>query len=172
MRKFILSLTIVLISLIILILFLGLKTKKIYDTKDNIGKPISKLELKILNENNNFNTADLRKNNFTLINFWASWCAPCKKEHKHLISLKKKNIKILGINFKDKTSNANEFLKKLGNPYYLIASDQEGKTSVSFGVYGIPETILVNKDLIIVKKYIGPLDKNDVNKILEIVNKK
>ena len=172
MRKIILSLTIVLISLIILILFLGLKTKKIYDTKDIIGKPISKLELKILNENNNFNTADLRKNNFTLINFWASWCAPCKKEHKHLISLKKKNIKILGINFKDKTSNANEFIKKLGNPYYLIASDQEGKTSVSFGVYGIPETILVNKDLIIVKKYIGPLDKNDVNKILEIVNKK
>ena len=172
MRKIILSLTIVLISLIILILFLGLKTKKIYDTKDIIGKPISKLELKILNENNNFNTADLRKNNFTLINFWASWCAPCKKEHKHLISLKKKNIKILGINFKDKTSNANEFLKKLGNPYYLIASDQEGKTSVSFGVYGIPETILVNKDLIIVKKYIGHLDKNDVNKILEIVNKK
>jgi len=172
MRKIILSLTIVLISLIILILFLGLKTKKIYDTKDIIGKPISKLELKILNENNNFNTADLRKNNFTLINFWASWCAPCKKEHKHLISLKKKNIKILGINFKDKTSNANEFLKKLGNPYYLIASDQEGKTSVSFGVYGIPETILINKDLIIVKKYIGPLDKNDVNKILEIVNKK
>ena len=172
MRKIILSLTIVLISLKILILFLGLKTKKIYDTKDIIGKPISKLELKILNENNNFNTADLRKNNFTLINFWASWCAPCKKEHKHLISLKKKNIKILGINFKDKTSNANEFLKKLGNPYYLIASDQEGKTSVSFGVYGIPETILVNKDLIIVKKYIGPLDKNDVNKILEIVNKK
>ena len=172
MRKIILSLTIVLISLIILILFLGLKTKKIYDTKDIIGKPISKLELKILNENNNFNTADLRKNNFTLINFWASWCAPCKKEHKHLISLKKKNIKILGINFKDKTSNANEFLKKLGNPYYLIASDQEGKTSVSFGVYGIPETILVNKDLIIVKKYIGPLDKNDFYKILEIVNKK
>jgi len=172
MRKIILSLTIVLISLIILILFLGLKTKKIYDTKDIIGKPISKLELKILNENNNFNTADLRKNNFTLINFWASWCAPCKKEHKHLISLKKKNIKILGINFKDKTSNANEFIKKLGNPYYLIASDQEGKTSVSFGVYGIPETILVNKDLIIVKKYIGPLDENDVNKILEIVNKK
>lgn len=172
MRKIILLLTIVLISLIIVILFLGLKTKKIYDTKDIIGKPISKLELKILNENNNFNTADLRKNNFTLINFWASWCAPCKKEHKHLISLKKKNIKILGINFKDKTSNANEFLKKLGNPYYLIASDQEGKTSVSFGVYGIPETILVNKDLIIVKKYIGPLDENDVNKILEIVNKK
>ena len=172
MRKIILSLTIVLISLIILILFLGLKTKKIYDTKDIIGKPISKLELKILNENNNFNTADLRKNNFTLINFWASWCAPCKKEHKHLISLKKKNIKILGINFKDKTSNANEFLKKLGNPYYLIASDQEGKTSVSFGVYGIPETILVNKDLIIVKKYIGPLDENDIDEILEIVDKK
>ena len=172
MRKIILSLTIVLISLIILILFLGLKTKKIYDTKDILGKPISELELKVLNENNNFNTADLKKNNFTLINFWASWCAPCKKEHKHLISLKKKNIKILGINFKDNTSNANDFIKRLGNPYYLIASDNEGKTSVSFGVYGIPETILINKDLIILKKYIGPLNQNDVNEILELVKKK
>ncbi len=78
---------------------------------------------------------NLKKNNFTLINFWASWCAPCKKEHKHLISLKKKNIKILGINFKDNTSNANDFIKRLGNPYYLIASDNEGKTSVIFLVF-------------------------------------
>ena len=172
MKKIVLSLVLVLILFVIVIFSLGLKTKKIYDTKDIVGKPISEVNIKIFNQDKTFNTSELRKNNFTLINFWASWCAPCKKEHKHLISLKKKNIKILGINFKDKTSNANEFLKKLGNPYYLIASDQEGKTSVSFGVYGIPETILVNKDLIIVKKYIGPLDKNDVNKILEIVNKK
>ena len=173
MRKVIFSLSLVLVLFIIVIFSLGLKTKKIYDTKDLIGKKISILDLKLLNYDKTFNTADLKKNNFTLINFWASWCAPCRKEHKHLISLSKtKNLKIFGINFKDEKSKANKFLKDLGNPFYLIASDTNGKTSVSFGIYGIPETILVNKDLVIIKKYIGPIDEKDVKKIQKIVNKK
>ena len=88
------------------------------------------------------------------------------------MSLNKKNIKILGVNFKDKKSSADYFLKKLGNPYYLVTSDQDGKSSVFFGVYGIPETILIDKDLKIIKKYIGPIDNNDVKKILKIVGAK
>ena len=173
MQKKIIKIFIITVLVFIIgVFYVSLNTNSNYDTKDLIGQKLTNFQLSHINNQNLFTEKELKKNNFTLINFWASWCAPCKKEHKHLISLKKKNIKILGINFKDKTSNANEFIKKLGNPYYLIASDQEGKTSVSFGVYGIPETILVNKDLIIVKKYIGPLDENDVNKILEIVNKK
>ncbi len=171
MKKIIFSLVIVLSLFIIVIFSLGLKTKKIYDTKNLIGKPISEIDLKVLNENRIFNTAELKKNDFTLINFWASWCAPCKKEHKFLLSLKNNNLKILGINFKDKKSNANEFVNKLGNPFYLIISDTEGKSSVSFGVYGIPETILVDKNLNILKKYIGPIDDNDVKQILETVRK-
>ncbi len=172
MKKIILSLVIVLALFVIIIFSLGLKTKQIYDTQDIVGKPIPEVNIKIFNQDKKFNTAELKKNNFTLINFWASWCAPCKKEHKHLIALNKKNIKILGINFKDKKSNANYFLKKLGNPYYLIASDIDGKSSVSFGVYGIPETILIDKNLKIIKKYIGPIDDNDVQKILKIVGVK
>ncbi len=81
-------------------------------------------------------------------------------------------MKILGINFKDEKFKANKFLKDLGNPFYIIASDTKGKTSISFGVYGIPETILINKDLIILKKYIGPINEKDVKKILKLVNKK
>ena len=172
MKKIVLSLVLVLILFVIVIFSLGLKTKKIYDTKDIVGKPISEVNIKIFNQDKTFNTSELRKNNFTLINFWASLCAPCKKEHKHLMSLNKKNIKILGVNFKDKKSSADYFLKKLGNPYYLVTSDQDGKSSVFFGVYGIPETILIDKDLKIIKKYIGPIDNNDVKKILKIVGAK
>ena len=75
------------------------------------------------------------------------------------------------INKKIKKPKINEFVNKLGNPFYLIISDTEGKSSVSFGVYGIPETILVDKNLNILKKYIGPIDDNDVKQILETVRK-
>tara|TARA_Y100000590_G_C15616636_1_gene976014 strand:- start:396 stop:917 length:522 start_codon:yes stop_codon:yes gene_type:complete len=161
------------IFFVIIIFALGLKTKKIYDTRDLVGNPISEFNLQLLNEDKTINTENLKKNNFTLINFWASWCAPCRKEHRHLITLSKnENLKILGINFKDEKFKANKFLKDLGNPFYIIASDTKGKTSISFGVYGIPETILINKDLIILKKYIGPINEKDVKKILKLVNKK
>ena len=156
------------VTIILYIFFVSLNSKKVYDTSELIGKPISKIDLNLLNKNRKFNTEDFSKNNFTLINFFSSWCGPCRKEHKFLMQLSKnKDMKIFGINFKDKKSNANEFLNKLGNPYYLIAADSTGKKSISFGVYGIPETILINKDLIIVKKYIGPIDQNDVKEILK-----
>ncbi len=172
MKKIVFSLVIVLTLFVVVIFSLGLKTKKIYDTKDLIGKTVSKIDLKVLNEDRFFNISELKNNDFTLINFWASWCTPCRKEHKHLITLNDQNIKILGVNFKDKKSNANEFINKLGNPFFLIVSDKDGKSSVSFGVYGIPETILVDKNLEILKKYIGPIDSNDVEQIIKIVQKR
>ena len=113
----------------------------------------------------------LKKNNFTLINFWASWCAPCRVEHPVLIKLsKEKNLKILGINFKDKKANASKFLETLGNPYDFLAKDELGKQSVIFGIYGIPESILINKDFTIIRKYIGPLNNKDFNEIKGIIN--
>ena len=172
MKKTTLGITVIAVSFIILVFYYGLNTEKIYDTEDLVGKPIPKIDLKLLNESKNFNTEELSKNNFTLINFFASWCGPCRKEHKHLINLSKnKNIKIFGINLKDEKSQANKFLNKLGNPYYLIASDHDGKKAVHFGVFGIPETILIDNDLNIIKKYIGPIDDLDVKKILKLVGK-
>mgnify|MGYP001340348605 FL=1 len=77
---------------------------------------------------------------------------------------------LLGVNFKDKKKQAEFFLKDLGNPYDFLTKDEQGKNSVKFGIYGIPESILINKDLTILKKFVGPLSTNDLNLIKNIVN--
>ena len=83
-----------------------------------------------------------------------------------------KNLKLIGINFKDKKKNANNFLKKMGNPYDISLSDVNGTKSIIFGVFGVPESILINREQIIVKKFIGPLDNKDYKNILKLVNEK
>ena len=153
-------------------LFFSLENEKIYNTENIIGKKINEVELNLFNNSGIFNTKEISKYNYALLNFWASWCGPCRIEHKYLLKLSKiKNLKIIGINFKDDKINAKKFLNELGNPFFVLTTDVEGKKSVNFGVYGIPETFLVNKDLIILKKYIGPLDQKDVNEIKKIINK-
>ena len=84
------------------------------------------------------------------------------------MELSKKKIKIFGVNFKDKKTNALKFLKELGNPYDFLAKDSKGKLSVSFGIYGIPESILINNKSIILKKFIGPITKQDLINLKEI----
>lgn len=153
------------------IFYLSLNKDFNYDTKKLVGKELNTITLENFIGKNSISTNDLKKNDYTLINFWASWCSPCRIEHPVLMKLgKEKNLKLLGINFKDKENLANVFLKELGNPYDFIAKDYLGKQSVNFGVYGIPESILINKKLIILKKYIGPLNDNDYNEIKEIIN--
>jgi len=89
-----------------------------------------------------------------------------------LLSIKQKyDLKILGINFKDKKSYAKDFLKEFGNPYYKIASDQDGRTSVIFGIFGIPESILIDQNLFVIKKFVGPLNEQDLTEIENIIKK-
>ena len=153
-------------------LFLSLNNKKLYNTEDIVGKKLTNIELEFFNKSGKFNTQNISNNEFTLINFWASWCGPCRKEHKYLMKLNEnKNLKIIGVNFKDNKDNARKFLKELGNPFFILTKDTNGKKSIEFGVYGIPETILVNKDLTILKKYIGPIDLKDLKENKKIINK-
>ena len=164
----------IIISLIFLfvigIFYLSLTRDTNYNTSSLINKEAPEFKVISFDENNFYTRDDIKKNNFTLINFWASWCAPCKIEHPVLMKLSQtKNLIIFGINFKDKETQARTFLRELGDPYDLLAKDKTGKQSVRFGVYGIPESILINRDLTIIQKFVGPLSFDDYNNILKII---
>ena len=161
----------IIIIFIVGIFFMGLNKDINYSTNFLTGKKISNVSLEYLDGNKFYNEDDLKKNNYTLINFWASWCSPCRQEHPLLVQLsKEKNLKLLGVNFKDKKKQAETFLNDLGNPYNFLTKDELGKSSVKFGIYGIPESILINKDLMILKKFVGPLSTEDYDSIVKIIN--
>ena len=168
----IIKITIIFLLIFILgIFFLSLIKNSNYNTESLVGNKLGEIELVSFEDDSIFTNEDFKKNSFTLINFWASWCAPCRIEHPQLMELSKENnIKILGVNFKDKKNNAFKFLKDLGNPYKYLTRDSNGKQSVNFGIYGIPESILIDDKLTIIKKFVGPLTKQDLNNIKEIIN--
>ena len=171
MQKVIKFLITLIFLFVIVVFYFSLNKDPSYQTNSLVGKKLVELNLESFDGDYNLSTKDFKKNNFTLINFWASWCSPCRVEHPILMNLSKsKKLKLVGINFKDKKNNAKKFLKDLGNPYNLIAKDKIGKKSVNFGIYGIPESILVNKEMIVIKKFIGPLNTQDYNEILKIIN--
>ena len=172
MRKINYIIISILFSFLFIILYSSLDNERVYNTKDLIGKKISQVDINLFQSNETINTKEFINNEFTILNFWASWCAPCRKEHPNLVRLSKiKNIKLVGVNFKDNVENAKSFLKENGNPFDILAEDKNGKNSVNFGVYGIPETILIDSELKILKKYIGPLNIKDVNEIRKLVKK-
>ena len=168
----IIKITIIFLLIFILgIFFLSLNKNSNYNTESLVGNKLGEIELVSFEDDSIFTNDDFKKNSFTLINFWASWCAPCRIEHPLLMELSKENnIKILGVNFKDKKINALKFLKELGDPYEYLTRDSNGKQSVNFGIYGIPESILIDDKLTIIKKFVGPLTKQDLNNIKEIIN--
>ena len=170
MQNIIKLITVFLLVFILGIFYLSLNRSSNYDTKFLVGNKLADIELKSLQSKEFFTNDDFKNNKYTLINFWASWCAPCRVEHQYLMMLSmNKEIKILGVNFKDKKSNALKFLEELGDPYDYLAKDSSGKQSVNFGIYGIPESILIDNKFNILKKIIGPLNERDIEEIKEII---
>ena len=166
----IIKITILFIFLFIIgIFYISLTRDTNYNTSSLINKETPEFKIISFDETTLYTRDDIKKNNFTLINFWASWCVPCKIEHPILMKLSQtKNLMIIGVNFKDKERQAKTFLNDLGNPYDLLAKDENGKQSVKFGIYGIPESILINKDLMIIQKFVGPLSVDDYDNIIKI----
>ena len=157
-------------TFILTIFAISLNRDSIYSTEKLIGKKIENFNSKDFYTKEIRDSKILKIKDFSLINYWASWCAPCRAEHSELMQLsKKENLNIIGINFKDKKNEAEQFLKELGNPYDHLLIDQDGRFSINLGVYGIPESILLNKELKILKKFIGPLDNKRVIEIIEVI---
>ena len=170
MQKIIKIIILFIFLFVIGIFYISLTRDTNYNTSSLINKETPEFKIISFDDSNFLTRDDIKKYDYTLINFWASWCAPCRIEHPILMKLsQKKNLILLGVNFKDKELQAKNFLSELGNPYELLAKDKNGKQSVKFGIFGIPESILINKELIIIQKFVGPLSAEDYNNIIKII---
>ena len=120
-----------------------------------------------------FQTAELATGQVTVVNFWASWCAPCVAEHPLLTELKAKaNVRLFGVNYKDPQSGGRRFLGRYGNPFAAIGVDAGGRGAIEWGVYGMPETFIVDGQGRIVYKHVGPLtDEAIATKLVPMINK-
>ena len=96
-------------------------------------------------------------NDVTLVNFWASWCGPCRLEHPMLTSIAEGGVPVVGINYKDQEKNALNFLSELGDPYNAIGRDESGRSGIEWGLYGVPETFVIDGDGKVVLRFPGPI---------------
>jgi cytochrome c biogenesis protein CcmG/thiol:disulfide interchange protein DsbE len=135
-----------------------------------IGKPVPEFALPPLEGLGlpGFNSAELRSGKVTLVNVWASWCGPCRIEHPVLMELAKRpDLRLVGINYKDEPQNGVRFLRSLGVPYQAVGMDRSGRTSIDWGVYGVPETFVVDRQGIIRFKWVGPISEATARAKLE-----
>lgn len=141
-----------------------------------VGKPAPEFDLPPLpgleEKKPGLKTADL-KGKASLVNVFASWCIPCKAEHPLLLRLKESGVApIYGINYKDKPEDARQWLSELGDPYQRIGADRDGRVGIDWGVYGVPETYVVDASGKILYRYAGPLTSRDLEEtILPLLKK-
>jgi cytochrome c biogenesis protein CcmG/thiol:disulfide interchange protein DsbE len=173
MKKIILVLPLILLTIVCLFFLLFILFEK------NPNKPPSALLNKDLpsfsstslyNKNKSLNSDEL-KEKYTLINFFASWCTPCRAEHHLFFEIKKEkpDLFILGLAHKDDPNDSKKYLEEEGNPYSFVGLDEDGKIAFEFGVFGLPETFIVNSEGKIIFKHTGPLTtkiiKNEITKL-------
>lgn len=138
-----------------------------------IGKEAPKFELPDLHNSQAIVSNEMLKGKVTLFNVFASWCVSCRAEHHHLLNLERRGIRLVGLNYKDERMDALNYLRQLGgDPYAMIAYDYKGDIGIEWGVYGTPETFVVDKKGIVRYKHTGPLYRSIIeNEIIPLVRK-
>ena len=126
-----------------------------------IGQPAPGVPSAALAGRTALTDADLRSGEITVVNFWASWCPPCRAEHPTLNALSNEGVRVAGINFKDDAAQANQYLDDDGDPFFAIGYDPQGRAAIDWGVTAPPETFIVDGDGTVLFKYIGPLIGSD-----------
>ena len=160
-------------ALLVAFLYRGLSLDPKLVPSPLVGKPIPTFTLTRLdNPAVTISDADFR-GKVTLLNVWATWCVSCRREHETLVELAKTGqVEIYGLNYKDNREDANRYLAQLGNPYVANAFDNDGRVGIDWGVYGAPETFIIDREGIIRHKHIGPLTIEIINdEILPLVAK-
>ena len=137
-----------------------------------LNKKVPNFEAKSLFNNEKFFSSNEFKNEITLVNFFATWCKPCRDEHVYIKRFSnEKGLKVIGVNYKDDPEKTIKWLKDLGNPYKNILIDRNGKIAIEWGVYGIPETFIVNSNGIIKYRHVGAITNKVYKKINLIIKK-
>lgn len=169
---------ILLIPLVVFLLLAGLFLVRLFSGDPSrvpsalIGRPVPAFSLPPLDGLTGangapvpgFSDADLKRGEVTVVNVWASWCAPCRQEHPLLMELAAQpGVRLLGLNYKDNPENARRFLGALGNPFSAVGVDESGRAAIDWGVYGVPETFIVGPDGTIRHKHIGPLTPDSLS---------
>jgi cytochrome c biogenesis protein CcmG/thiol:disulfide interchange protein DsbE len=170
-NKFSIFVVIIFLSFCFVVFYKGLNNPNTYSPKIKDKKNIPTFEAKDFNSDFYLNSEKIFEEDiFYIVNIWASWCVPCRTEHPLLMKLSKnQSIKLIGLNYKDNLNNAKKFINDFGNPYSQIIIDNDGTLSIEFGAYGVPETFIINKNKIIIKKFIGPINEEIVEKIELII---
>ena len=170
-NKFSIFVLIIFLSFCFIVFYKGLNNQNTYLPQIKDKKNIPIFEAKDFNSNIYLNSEKIFEEDiFYIVNIWASWCVPCRKEHPLLMELSKnKSVKLIGLNYRDNSINAKNFINEFGNPYAQILIDNDGMLAVEFGAYGVPETFLIDKDKKIIQKFVGPISQQIVKEIELII---
>ncbi len=132
-----------------------------------VGKPAPQFQLAKLDAPDTYFGLEDMRGKVWLLNVWASWCVSCRQEHPVLVELQRSGlVPVVGLNYKDTLDAAKGWLRDYGNPYVVNVVDMDGRVGIDYGVYGTPETFLIDQDGIIRYKHIGPLNRDAVRNVL------
>ena len=132
-----------------------------------IGKPAPNFSAQLLDDPNQQLSAKDMLGKVWLLNTWASWCVSCRDEHPILVEFAKtKTLPIIGLDYKDRDQDGQKWLERFGNPYNKVVADRDGRIGIDFGVYGVPESFLIDKAGIIRYKQIGPITPQALKEII------